>query len=60
LFEKSEEDKIHQARAETQESKTQVDRPVRAVVKESVQTPPVRDAKANSDPFGYMNELNKF
>jgi len=60
LFERSEEEKIHQARQESARIKPLVDGPVKAIVNEQTTSPDKGASVQKSDPFGYMTELNKF
>lgn len=57
MFEKTEEDKLEQAKKQASSSRPAIDRP-KAVVTESKQTE--QQSKQFDDPFGYMNELSKF
>jgi hypothetical protein len=60
LFEKSEEDKIQQAKQQAERSSTQVDRP-KTIVNESKQTEQsVSEQQTASGTFDYMSELSKF
>ena len=60
LFEKTEEEKITQAKtqAERDVSRVRVDRP-KTIVQESVPAES-KDSSGNVDPMGYMNELSKY
>ena len=60
LFERSEEEKIHQARQESAQSKPLVDGPVKSIVNEQTTASQPEPEAQKSDPFGYMTELNKF
>ena len=57
MFERTEEDKLDEAKKQVTKSRVAVDRPVAEVVNESTTT----SSKAGAgDPFGYMDELGKF
>jgi hypothetical protein len=60
LFEKTEEEKITQAKAQAERdvSRVRVDRP-KTIVQESASTES-KDSGGNVDPMGYMNELSKY
>jgi hypothetical protein len=57
LFEKTEEEKITQAKAQAERdvSRVRVDRP-KTIVQESAPT----ESKDSVDPMGYMSELSKY
>lgn len=60
MFEKTEEEKLEQAKKLASNSRPTVDRPkAEAIVTESKQAEQI-ESKQFDDPFGYMSELNKF
>lgn len=61
LFEKTEEDKIQQAKKQASRGRAQVDRPEKSIVQESKQTTTQSENENQVDhAFDYMSELSKF
>jgi glutamine synthetase type III len=60
LFEKSEEDKITQAKEQAERLKVSVDRPKSSIVQESKTTQQTEQPQQITGAFDYMSELSKF
>lgn len=60
LFEKSEEDKIMQAKEQAERSKVSIDRPKSSIVQESKTEQPADQPQKLTGAFDYMSELSKF